>query len=103
MKMKYREMIKRYAKKNNITEKEAKKIFMDFENFIVDYLSDVAFGDENIITPIKGLNLSSKRIRRSKSTNKNNESIVVKAEFNNYFKEKLNRDSCDYYSSLWFL
>lgn len=103
MRMKYKDMIKKYANKNNITEKEAKKLFRNIEQFIVNYLSDVSSGEENIITPIRGLILSSKKVRRNKLTNPDNESIFVKAEFNNYFKEKINMDSANRYSSLWFL
>ena len=103
MRIKYKDMIKKYANKNNITYEEAKKLFTSIEQFVIDYLSDVSSGDENIITPIRGLVLSSKKVRRNRLSNPDNESIFVKAEFNKYFKKKINMDSDNRYSSLWFL
>ena len=97
-------MIKNFAHKNNITEKDAKKIFSDIEAFVIDYLLDVKLNEENEISPFKGLKLTSKRVRRKNANNINGESVIVNAHFNDRFKKTINKDPCDdYYSSLWFL
>ena len=101
--IKYDEVIKKFAEKNCIKENDAKKIFSRIEEFIIEYLSDVNLDEENVIFPINGLRLSSRKVARKNSMNDNGETIVVNATFNHRFRDRLNRKENNLNNLLWFL
>ena len=102
MKMNYSDMIKSFADKNCINENEAKKIFKAFDKFITDYLADVGLNEENIIFPLRGLRMSSKRVKRKNSADSYGGTVIINADFNENFRKKLNHTK-DIYDSFWFL
>ena len=93
MVIKQSDVLKMISEKHNVKQEELDKFMEMFEDCVNDYLTSVKEGEENVVFPFKGYKISSKLVKRKNSRGGRGQSVVVKANFTERFKDRINRSS----------
>ena len=90
------------SEKYNVSPDCVDEFLIMLEDCLQDCLTSVKEGEENIVFPFKGYRLSSKLVKRKNSRGGNGQSVVVKANFTERFKDRINRKH-KAHGKLWYL